>query len=294
MTIDLSVDADLEFSVDIPGQRTLTGALTGTGKDLELTVSHPFLFAGRSDSGAIRGLAEGLARQGLTVTVASPAGPLVTLGARRTPWWQRRLTGSRHIRLARGAGLWSLLRGRTSGSERGRPARPASWPRRRPCGPSPPTFRRGGGARGHHHARPERGGHPRLIWPRRRTPAPARPEGLPAPRGCHHHRLGPGLRHRARRARPGPRRGPARRGGRVRPGRPQRGRPVRVNGAVGQPLAAAHGVPRRARRVDAVVLPRGVRRPRAPVRRPARRRDRSPASPAAAAPCRPRAQVEQP
>jgi hypothetical protein len=106
------VDADLEFSVDIPGQRTLTGSLTGTGGALDLTVSHPFLFAGRSDAAAIRGVAEGLAQQGVTVTVRSPEGPLVTLGARRTPWWQRRLTGSRHIRLERGAGLWSLVRGR--------------------------------------------------------------------------------------------------------------------------------------------------------------------------------------
>jgi hypothetical protein len=142
MSIDLSVEADLQFSVDIPGQRTLTGALTGTGKSLELTVSHPFLFAGRSDAGAIRGLAEGLARHGLTVTVTSPAGPLVTLGARRTPWWQRPITSSRHIRLERGAGLWSLLRGRAQAPSGGalptaELAPPATvWP-------PAPTFRRG-------------------------------------------------------------------------------------------------------------------------------------------------------
>ncbi|MEO6509388.1 MAG: FHA domain-containing protein [Nocardioides sp.] len=141
MSIDLSVEADLEFSVDIPGQRTLTGALTGSGKTLELSVSHPFLFAGRSDAGAIRGVAEGLARQGLTVTVTSPAGPLVTLGGRRTPWWQRPLTGSRHIRIARGAGLWSLVRGRTQAPSGGalptaELAPPATmWP-------IAPTFRR--------------------------------------------------------------------------------------------------------------------------------------------------------
>ena len=141
MSIELSVDADLEFSVDIPGQRTLTGALTGKGQALELMVSHPFLFAGRSDARAIRGLAAGLARQGLTLTVTSPAGPLVTLGARRTPWWQRPLTGSRHIRLQRGAGLWSLLRGRTQAPSSGALptadlAPPATmWP-------IAPTFRR--------------------------------------------------------------------------------------------------------------------------------------------------------
>ncbi len=113
MTVDFMVDADLEFSVDIPGSRPVTGVLSGSGKTLELRVSDPFLFAGRSDSGAIRGLANGLARQGLSLTVVTPSGPLVTLGTPRTSWLQRRLTGSRHIRIERGAGLWSLVRGRT-------------------------------------------------------------------------------------------------------------------------------------------------------------------------------------
>ena len=141
MPTDLLVDADLEFSVDIPGQRTLTGALTGRGKTLELTVSDPSVFAGRSDAGAIRGLAEGLAHQGVSVTVVAPAGPLVTLGVPRTSWLQRRLTGSRHIRVERGAGLWSLARGRTRAPRGG--ALPTSalappatvWP-------IAPTFRR--------------------------------------------------------------------------------------------------------------------------------------------------------
>jgi hypothetical protein len=112
MSLDLTVDADLEFSVDLPGSRTVTGVLTGSGKDLRLQVSDPFLFAGRSDAGAIRGLAGLLARQGLSLTVVAPSGPLVTLGVRRASWLQRRVTGSRHIRVVRGAGLWSLARGR--------------------------------------------------------------------------------------------------------------------------------------------------------------------------------------
>jgi len=112
MALDVSVDADLEVVLDLPGARPVTGSLTGSGKALELRVSDPFLFAGRSDAGAIRGVADGLARRGLTVTVVAPTGPLVTLGAPRTSWLQRRVTGSRHIRVERGAGLWSLLRGR--------------------------------------------------------------------------------------------------------------------------------------------------------------------------------------
>lgn len=108
----LTVDADLQFSVDIPGQRSVSGALTGSGTALHLRVTHPYLFAGRSDKNAIRGLAKGLADRGLSLSVVTPSGPLVTLGAARTSWLQRRVTGSRHIRIEGGAGLWSLVRGR--------------------------------------------------------------------------------------------------------------------------------------------------------------------------------------
>ncbi len=112
MASQFTIDADLEFSVDIAGSRHVTGSLTGSGKNLELRVSSPFLFAGRADSGAIRGLARGLAAHDMSITVVAPTGPLVTLGAASTSWLQRRMTGSRHVRIERGAGLWSLLRGR--------------------------------------------------------------------------------------------------------------------------------------------------------------------------------------
>jgi hypothetical protein len=112
MATQLTIDADLEFSVDIPGSRPVRGSLTGSGKTLELRVNHPDLFAGRSDAGAIRGIALALAERGLSISVVTPAGPLVTLGSARTSWLQRRVTRSRHIRIERGAGLVSLLRGR--------------------------------------------------------------------------------------------------------------------------------------------------------------------------------------
>jgi hypothetical protein len=108
----LSIEADLAFSVEVPGDRTVNGVLTGSGTALELTVSDPLAFAGRSDARAVRGIAAALAARGLSLTVVAPSGPLVTLGAPHTPWWQRRVTGSRHIRIERGAGLWSLARGR--------------------------------------------------------------------------------------------------------------------------------------------------------------------------------------
>jgi hypothetical protein len=108
----VEVAADLDFSVELPGERTVTGQLTGSGGVLTLTVSDPSAFTGRRDSPAIRLAAQALADQGVAVTVVAPSGPVVTLGAPRPPRWQRWVTGSRHIRIERGAGLWSLARGR--------------------------------------------------------------------------------------------------------------------------------------------------------------------------------------
>ena len=164
MATDLTVDVDLEFSVDIPGSRTVTGSLTGSGKTLELRVSDPVLFAGRADSVAIRGLARALAGKALSVRVVSTSGPLVTLGTSRTSWLQRRVTGSRYIRFERGAGLWSLVRGRTKSSTGG--ALPAAEltppPTLTPIAPTMARRRRHPVTTTHD---PARGGNPRLILP---------------------------------------------------------------------------------------------------------------------------------
>lgn len=164
MDTQLTVEAELEFTFDLPGSRTMTGALTGSGKALELRVSDPFLFAGKSDSGVIRGLAKALADRGLSLSVVTSSGPLVTLGVARTSWLQRRVTGSRHIRIERGAGLWSLLRGRSQAPSGGAlpvaelvppptlfPVAPTMV--RRPRPPVTTTHD------------PHRGGNPRLIVP---------------------------------------------------------------------------------------------------------------------------------
>ena len=164
MAVDLTVDVDLEFSVDIPGSRTVVGSLTGSGKTLELRVSDPFLFAGRADSGAIGGLAQALAGKGLSVRVVSTSGPLVTLGASRTSWLQRRVTGSRHIRIERGAGLWSLIRGRSQAPSGGVLPAAALIPPPTLTPVAPTMVRR----RRHHVTTthdPDRGGNPRLILP---------------------------------------------------------------------------------------------------------------------------------
>jgi hypothetical protein len=171
MPLDLTVDADLEFSVDLPGGRAVTGVLTGSGTDLQLRVSDPFLFAGRSDAAAIRGLADGLARQGLSLTVVAPSGPLVTLGAPRTSWLQRRVTGSRHIRVERGAGLWSLARGRTQAPRGGAlPTSELAPPAT--LFPIAPTFRRRSRQPVTTTHDPRGGGNPRLIMAPRPDPWP--------------------------------------------------------------------------------------------------------------------------
>jgi hypothetical protein len=156
----IEVDADLGFSVDLPGERTVSGRVTGSGGALTLTVSDPFAFAGRQDSSAIRLAAEVLARRGVAVTVVAPSGPVVTLGAHRPPRWQRWVTGSRHIRIERGAGLWSLARGRARSTAGALPSSallpPGTvWP------PAPTLMRRRRRVTTTHD--PEGGGNPRLV-----------------------------------------------------------------------------------------------------------------------------------
>lgn len=114
MTAQLEVVADLEFHVDVPGRKPVDGTLRGDGRNLELRVSDPAAFAGRADSAAVKSFADSLALRGLTVTVVSGDSPLVTLGATRTTWWQRRLTGSRHIRVGGAHGAWTGLRARVA------------------------------------------------------------------------------------------------------------------------------------------------------------------------------------
>ncbi|HSJ20910.1 MAG TPA: FHA domain-containing protein [Nocardioidaceae bacterium] len=168
--MDLTVDADLRFSVDVPGARTVTGHLTGSGTALELRVDDSFVLAGRKDAAAIRGLAEGLAHRGLSIAVIGPSGPLVTLGARPSSWLQRRVTRSKHIRIERGAGLLSLARGRAQTGNVG--ALPVAelappvtmWP------PAPTFLRRRRKVTTTHD--PLQGGNPRLVMASSQHPGP--------------------------------------------------------------------------------------------------------------------------
>jgi hypothetical protein len=89
----------------------------------------------------------------------------------RTSWWQHRLTGSRHMRIARGRGAWALVRGRASAPRGGALPTSALVPpstlfplvptlRRRPLRPVTTTHD------------PAGGGNPRLIMAPSEHPVP--------------------------------------------------------------------------------------------------------------------------
>lgn len=114
----LDVTADLEFTVDVPGRAPVQGSLRGTAGRLELRVSDPAAFAGRGDSDSVRGFAAALAARGLVVSVVSGDATLLTLGATRASWLQRRVTRSRHIAVGGPRGALVGARGRLrSGAE---------------------------------------------------------------------------------------------------------------------------------------------------------------------------------
>jgi hypothetical protein len=180
----LDVAADLEFSVDVPGRDPVEGSLRGHGSRLELRVSDPAAFAGRGDSASVRGFASALASRGLVVTVVSGDTTLVTLGRTRTSWLQRRLTGSRHIRIGGALGAWAGARGRlNAGNDALLPDRTLAPPAT--LTPLAPTFLRRARQPVSTTHDPRGGGNPRLIlaprpdpWPGDRQPVYALREGV--------------------------------------------------------------------------------------------------------------------
>jgi hypothetical protein len=153
LTAPLRVDADLDFSVTVDGAQ-MCGTLRGAGSELELSLSDPSLLGG-SGTAAARALAEQLAEAGVRLTVTADR-PLVTLGVPRTSYLQRKVTGSRHIRVASLRAALRLLRLRRTD------------PRRTPLVPPPsplplaPTFLRRPRVPTTTHD-PDRGGYPRLV-----------------------------------------------------------------------------------------------------------------------------------
>jgi len=106
------IEARLDVEVSLPDRSgpAVHARLRGEASDLELWVSDPAAFAGPADAGVVRTAAKAMAARGIRLTVTSDAGPLITLGAGRAPWWQRRLTRSPHMRLESISALWPVVR----------------------------------------------------------------------------------------------------------------------------------------------------------------------------------------
>jgi hypothetical protein len=108
----LFAEADLRLEIERPGSTPVAAHLHGVGSLLTMEVDEPGAFAGAEDAGPLRDMAEGLAAVGVCVRVESRGEHLITLGATRAPWWHRRVTGSRRIRLGSLRGLLTAARAR--------------------------------------------------------------------------------------------------------------------------------------------------------------------------------------
>lgn len=153
------IDVQLSFELERDGLEALHGTLAGADNNLVLQVDDAGVFAGRDDAPAINAVAAALAERGISVRIEEKGRHLVSIGAVRAPWWQRRFTGSRHIRVSSLRGAWTSARARATGPEAVLPTvamlpPPTMWPpaptllrrpRSRPTTTHDPA--RGGGAR---------------------------------------------------------------------------------------------------------------------------------------------------
>ena len=109
----LVVAADLRLELATPGGSTVHARLHGRASRLTLEVDDAGAFAGSRDAPAVRALAESLAARGVVIRVTSQGRHLVSLGAVNAPWWQRRATGSRRIRVGSVRGALTSARSRS-------------------------------------------------------------------------------------------------------------------------------------------------------------------------------------
>ncbi|GAB3656320.1 hypothetical protein GCM10027596_10380 [Nocardioides korecus] len=106
------MSADLRVALTGAEGQRLEGHLHGSGSRLTFDVSDPGVLAGRGDAAGIRAVARTLAERGIAVRVVADGVHLVTVGDVTAPWWQRRATGSRRIRVGSVRGAWTSLRSR--------------------------------------------------------------------------------------------------------------------------------------------------------------------------------------
>ncbi|MDO7868414.1 FHA domain-containing protein [Nocardioides jiangxiensis] len=162
----MRVTADLRFSVGTADGRTIDGRVHGDGRRLQLEMADPAAFAGFADAPGVAGIAEALAVRGLVLDVMEgPGRRLLSLGAVHAPWWQRRITGSRRIRLAGWRALRAPSRARLrelAGRVQGKEPTGGLLPPATPF-PLAPTFARRVRVRPTGTNDPARGGQPRLV-----------------------------------------------------------------------------------------------------------------------------------
>lgn len=157
---DNRLDMDLDISFTDESGAVTTGKARAAGTEVTVSLEELApLSGGRLPSvGVIKPLAEFLARKGLTVTVAGPDGPILSLGKVDSRASQRLITRSPHIKLGKLGSLLPLVR-------QGR-RRPKGMPLLPPFTPMPlfPTVQRKIVRRvtTTHYARG--GGRPRLIF----------------------------------------------------------------------------------------------------------------------------------
>lgn len=161
MSTEVSFDADLRFSVSVPGHGPVAGSLVGRGRRLELRLDDAVAFAGRGDSAAVRAVAEVLAGYGVTVSVIAQERTLLEFGATNPGWLQRRVTGSRHLRIVSLRGALAGARGRAGSAEGMLPGRALVPPPT--LYPVAPTFARKPAPPISTTHDPRRGGNPRLV-----------------------------------------------------------------------------------------------------------------------------------
>lgn len=114
----MRLDIDLAFSVTVPAtavepESTVNGTVRANGTEVVISTDTTDLYrvGPRADLRSIRGFAQELSEWGLSVSLASPEGTIVSLGAVKANAAQRVLTRSAHIRPGK-VGAWSaLLRG---------------------------------------------------------------------------------------------------------------------------------------------------------------------------------------
>jgi hypothetical protein len=113
----LHVEADLEVQIERDDRPPVRAQVRGSSSRLTMEVDQPGAFAGAADAPALRDFADGLASLGVTLRVEHRGRHLITIGATRAPWWHRRVTGSRRIRLGSLRGVATTARSRAGRTE---------------------------------------------------------------------------------------------------------------------------------------------------------------------------------